>query len=330
MDPAAGILPGHAEALASPAPAAIPDAPTPSLFSSLRETTKPGITRLVTITSMVGFIMAAVVSHAPPLELLLKGAACLIGTCLSAAGANAVNQWLERDRDAVMPRTRRRPLPQGRVSPASVLGTGVGLCMAGVAVLLLAGPLPSLLSLACIVSYLAFYTPLKTRTTLATFIGAIPGALPPLMGWSAASQATGFGPLFEPGGIALFSIMFTWQLPHFMAIAWMYKDDYRAGGYMVLPVVDASGLWTSITVVLWTLALIPATLLPARVMSESVGLPYLVVAAVSAAIFAALALRFIVQRSRPAARAMFFGSIMHLPLLLLAMVAEAVVRAMAA
>ncbi len=293
---------------------------------SLIETTKPGITRLVTTTSMVGFIMAAVMHAWALTDLIVVGLACLVGTYCSAAGANAVNQWMERDRDAVMPRTQRRPLPQGRLTPGAVLACGVWLCVAGVGVLLIAGPLPSLVSLACIVSYIAFYTPLKTRTTMATFVGAIPGALPPLIGWSAASQAPGFGALFEPGGIALFSIMFIWQIPHFMAIAWMYRDDYRKGGYMVLPVVDEKGVWTSLTIALWTLALIPATLMPARVMSDSVGLPYLIIAGVSAAAFSVLALRLIRSRTRAAARAVFFGSIMHLPLILLAMVLEAVVR----
>lgn len=295
---------------------------------SLVETTKPGITRLVTITSMVGFVMAAVTRVWEWPHLLFSAVVCLVGTYLSAAGANAVNQWMERDRDAMMPRTQRRPLPQGRLSPAMVLGVGTGLCMAGVAVLLLVGPLPSLISLACVVSYVAIYTPLKTKTTMATFVGAIPGALPPLIGWTAASSAHGWDPLFEAGGLSLFAIMFTWQIPHFMAIAWMYRDDYRKGGYMVLPVVDEKGVWTALTVALWTLALIPATLMPLRVMGGSLGVPYLAVAAVSALAFAFMAVRLIRSRSRPAARALFFGSIMHLPLLLTAMVAEAVVRAL--
>ena len=155
---------------------------------------------------------------------------------------------------------------------------GVSLCVVGVAVLLLAGPLPALISLACIVSYVAFYTPLKTKTTMATFIGAIPGALPPLIGWTAASKLTGFDSLYQPGGLSLFALMFAWQIPHFMAIAWMYRDDYAKGGYMVLPVVDPSGKWTALTVALWTIALIPATLLPASVMPDSLGTVYLMIA----------------------------------------------------
>jgi protoheme IX farnesyltransferase len=296
------------------------------IVRSLIETTKPGITRLVTITSMVGFVMGAVTGNWTISELLSTGLICLMGTALSAAGANAVNQWMERDRDALMPRTRRRPLPQGRVTPAAVLAAGVSLCVAGVAVLLLAGPIPSLISLMCVVSYVALYTPMKTRTTLATFVGAIPGALPPLIGWSAANRAEGFSTLLDVGGLALFSIMFIWQIPHFMAIAWMYRDDYKAGGYMVLPVVDEKGVWTSVTVALWTLLLIPATLFPIRAMPELLGLPYAVVAGSAALVFGALAVKLIVARSRSAARAVFFASIAHLPLVLLAMTVEAVAR----
>jgi heme o synthase len=297
---------------------------------SLIETTKPGITRLVTITSMVGFVMAAVRGNWTFGELLTTGLICLVGTYLSAAGANSVNQWMERDRDAVMPRTQRRPLPQGRVTPGAVLALGVALSIAGVGLLLLAGPIPSLVSLACVVSYVAFYTPLKTRTTLATFVGAIPGALPPLIGWTAASRGEGSHALLDPGGLALFAIMFAWQIPHFMAIAWMYRDDYKRGGYMVLPVVDEKGGWTSLTIGLWTIALIPATLLPAQLMPAYLGAPYIVVAIGAASVFGLLAVRLMLSRTRSAARAVFFASITHLPLLLLAMTIEAVVRKLAA
>jgi protoheme IX farnesyltransferase len=276
---------------------------------------------------MVGFVMAAVAREWRVWQLVVTGLAVLIGTAMSAAGANAVNQWMERDRDAVMPRTQRRPLPQHRVTPGAVLATGVSLCVAGVAVLLVAGPLPALISLACIVSYVAIYTPLKTRTTLATFVGAIPGALPPLIGWTAASGLPGFEPLRQAGGLSLFALMFAWQIPHFMAIAWMYRDDYARGGYMVLPVVDPSGRWTSLTIALWTLALIPATLMPAKIMPDRLGIAYLVVAGVTGLGFAALAARLIFSRGRAQAKAVFFGSITHLPVVLVVMVGEAVVRA---
>jgi protoheme IX farnesyltransferase len=294
--------------------------------ASLIETTKPGITRLVTMTSMVGFVMSAA-SHTWSLGQLAQAAVLTaVGTALSAAGANSINQFMERDRDARMPRTARRPLPQGRVTPGTVLGAGVGLSMAGVGVLLFLGVVPALVSLACVLSYVLMYTPLKTRTALATFVGAIPGALPPLIGWSAGAQSQGFEVLRDHGGLALFALMFIWQIPHFLAIAWMYQDDYAKGGYIVLPLIDPGGWVTASTIGLWTAALLPATLLPAWVMPGTLGAAYMTVATISGTVFAILALRLIRTRGRPEARQLFFGSIMHLPLLLVTMVGEATVR----
>lgn len=298
--------------------------------SSLVETTKPRITRLVTITSMVGFVMAALV-RAPVRawslsEMLWMSAVCAAGTALSAAGANAINQWMERERDAVMPRTIGRPLPTGRVTPGAVLALGVALSTLGVALLLVLGVVPALVSLACVVSYVAVYTPLKTRTTLATFVGAIPGALPPLIGWSAMSPVSGWHSLVQPLGVSLFALMFIWQIPHFLAIAWMYRDDYEKGGYVMLPVVDKDGRATATTIALWGIALIPATLWPAVLAPERLGLVYGVVAAVTGIAYALLCLRLAITRTRSAARAVFFGSIAHLPLLLLVMVVEGVAR----
>lgn len=297
-------------------------------LQSLIETTKPRITRLVTITSGVGFMMAAVTNPAPWWQLAIAAAGCVVGTALSAAGANAINQYMERDRDAMMPRTINRPLPQGRLEPKTVLWAGIGLGVAGCLVLaMMNGAIPAVVSLACIVSYVVFYTPMKTRSALATFVGAIPGALPPLIGWTAASQTKGWGALLEPGGIALFTLMFIWQIPHFLAIAWMYRDDYAKGGYMVLPVIDPKGTVTAATIGLWTAALIPATILPAVVMPDLLGSPYLWTAGISGALFVILAARLVLIRGRSEARQVFFASIAHLPLILMVMVGEAVIRA---
>jgi protoheme IX farnesyltransferase len=186
----------------------------------------------------------------------------------------------------------------------------------------------ALVSLACIVSYIAVYTPMKTTTALATFVGALPGALPPLIGWSAGSEAGAWASLKEWGGLSLFVLMFVWQIPHFLAIAWMYKDDYAKGGYVVLPVIDPGGTWTAATIGLWSAALIPATLLPAIVMPDRLGAAYTVVAGLTGLAFLWLAVRLIRTRERREARALFFGSITHLPLILLVMVAEALIRAM--
>jgi len=310
-------------------------APRAGVIASLIETTKPGITRLVTITSFVGYVMAAAGwrfgDGAPgrwfEWQLVLSAAGCIVGTALAAAGANALNQWMERDRDAVMPRTVRRPLPQGRVSAGLVLGVGSALCFLGCGLLwAINGYVPALVAVACVVSYVAMYTPMKTRSALSTFVGAIPGALPPLIGWSAGSSENGFATLTDWGGLSLFILMFVWQIPHFLAIAWMYRDDYAKGGYVVLPVIDPKGSWTATTILLWTVALVPATLLPAVVMPALLGIPYLTVACVSALAFLALAARLVKNRGRSDARVVFFASIIHLPLILMVMVGEAAVR----
>lgn len=301
-------------------------APPAGRFRALVETTKPGITQMVTITSLVGFGMAAASRTWSGPELGVLVLACAVGTWLSAAGANAINQWMERDRDAVMPRTTKRPIPQGRVSPRMVLATGLLLSVAGLAVLWpLCGVVPMLVSLACIVTYVVFYTPMKTRTPTATYVGAIPGALPPLIGWSAAGGG-GWGTLLEAGGLSLFAIMMVWQIPHFLAIAWMYKDDYAKGGYAVLPVVDATGKRTARTIAAWTVLLVPACIAPGVLMGDVLGAPYIVVSALLTGGFAMLAMRLVRSLKREDARKVFFASIIHLPLLLGAMVVEAIIR----
>lgn len=299
------------------------------VVASLIETTKPGITRLVTITSAVGFVMSAVQTHWSAGELALAALGATAGTALSAAGANAINQWMERSRDAVMSRTARRPLPQGRVSPRMVLWTGLGLGALGVTTLLFTvGWVPAVLSLTCLVVYVCVYTPLKTRTPWATLVGTIPGALPPLIGWTAASRAGGIDALLEPGGLSLFALMTVWQIPHFLAIAWMYRDDYAKGGYRVLPTLERGEARTVFTITIWSLLLVPATLAPGLLMGESLGLPYLAVAIGSAIAFLVLVGRMVTRRTRESARNVFLGSIMHLPILLVAMVAVALGRLM--
>jgi protoheme IX farnesyltransferase len=319
--------------------------------AALVDASKVGITRLVTITALVGLAMAGAERSWGVWELVATIVACAVGTALSAAGANAMNQWMEKDRDAAMHRTRRRPIPSGRVSAGFIAWSGAGLIVAGCVVLwVMCGVVPAVVSLACAVSYLAVYTPLKPVTTMATYVGAIPGALPPLIGWTAAagggvigswgasggvSGAEGAGgglaqqwaSLGDAGGLVLFAIMFAWQIPHFQAIAWMHREDYAKGGYRVLSVLDATGSTTAAVVTLWTIALVALTLAPAWAMPESVGMAYVVVAAVSGLGFAWFALRLAVARTRGAARGVFFASIVHLPLVFGAMVVEALVRA---
>lgn len=314
------------------------DAARAGFVAAVIELTKPRITRLVTITAGVGFALAAVAGGAGGVgswsvgRLATALIGCLIGTALSSAGANALNQWMERSRDALMPRTRHRPLPEGRLSPAVSLLTGVLLCWLGVMVLLLlAGPAPAAVSLATILLYTLIYTPLKPVTGWATIIGAVPGALPPVIGWASATadpiQSNPLLPLLSAGGWSLFALMFVWQLPHFWAIAWMYRDDYALGGYKVLSVTDKSGFATRAAVLLSSIVLLPATLAPVWAIGGGLGVVSLAVAIATGLAFIGLCVRFAVVGGRDAARVVFFASIIHLPLLLMVMTADALASA---
>lgn len=296
-------------------------------------TTKPGITKLVTITSMVGLGMALATRWAAgdrdwplgPLALMVVGS--ILGTALSAGGANALNQWAERERDALMRRTARRPLPAGTLTPTQVFLAGSGLSIAGLALLwATCGPAATAVSAACVLVYVLVYTPLKAATWTATFVGAVPGALPPLIGWCAAYSHEGFSAIVDPGGAALFLLMFVWQLPHFLAIAWMFRDDYAMGGCAVLPVVDRSGARTSLVIAICTVLLIPATVAPVIAMPEVLGVITLFTAGLSGLGFAWLVGRLLRSRDRKDARTVFFASIIHLPVLLVVMVLDAFVH----
>lgn len=304
----------------------------PNLRRAIVELTKPRITRLVTITSGVGFTLGAVTQTWQPTDLILRAVAALAGTALSAAGANALNQWWERDRDAIMPRTCARPLPQARLTPRVALISGLTLSALGVALLAVIGPAPALVSLATILIYVLLYTPLKPITTINTLVGAIPGALPPLIGWSAAATGNalrdghfGTQSLAEPGGWSLFALMFVWQIPHFLAIAWMYKDDYAKGGYRMLPISDPDGRITASTILTWSILLIPATIAPAVILHDRLSIVSIAVAALTGAAYFLLCLKLWRTREVKDARRVFFASIMHLPVLLLVMVADALV-----
>jgi protoheme IX farnesyltransferase len=298
------------------------------------ELTKPRITRMVTITSGVGFTLGAVTQTWEAKDLALRCGACLLGTALSASGANALNQWWERDRDAIMPRTCARPLPTERVTPGQALGWGLALSGLGVGLLWLVGLAPALVSLATILIYVLLYTPLKPVTTVNTLVGAVPGALPPLIGWTAAASGNalnagrwGLDPALEMGGWSLFALMFVWQIPHFLAIAWMYRDDYAKGGYRMLPISDPDGRRTASTILLWSVLLVPATLAPALVLHDRRGWATVGVALVTGIVYVGLAVRLWRTRTLKDARRVFFASIMHLPLLLMVMVGDSLVGA---
>jgi len=267
------------------------------------ELVKPRITLMVVLTALVGFVMA----EPGPVRFVLLASA-LAGTALVASGAAVLNQLLERDTDALMERTRRRPLAAGRVAPLEAAAFGLAVTVAGVALLLWrCGPLPAAVALVTWTSYLFLYTPLKRRTPLATLVGAVPGALPPVIGWTAASGAV------DPGAYILFAILFLWQVPHFLAIAWMYRDDYARGGFPMLPVVDREGTFTARQTVVHSLALLLVSLAP--VVAGMAGPAYAGGAALLGVALTLFSLRLLSARDEVAARGLFLASVLYLPAL---------------
>ncbi len=287
---------------------------TRSRVTDYVELTKPRIAVLVLFTVAAGVLFAA----GSQLDvLLLVNAVC--GTALVAAGASALNQWLERHTDARMRRTENRPLPSGRLQPLEALVFGCLLGVIGVVYLAVALPTPwaALVAAITFVGYVAIYTPLKTRTTLNTLVGAVPGALPPVIGWVAVRGK------IDPEAIALFLILFLWQVPHFLAIAWIYREDYGRAGLKMLPVVDPSGLLTGRRMIGYCLVLIAASLLPVQ-LGVSNGL-YLLGALVLGLLFLATTIVFFRDRSLKSARRVLRASLIYLPGLLLLLVLDGAV-----
>jgi len=273
-------------------------------FAVFSDLIKARLTFLVLLTTLVGFYIGY-----PGALDLLRLLHTMLGTALVASGAAALNQWLERDYDAMMRRTEDRPLPSGRLQPGTVLILGgacggIGLIYLAVAVNLLT----SLLGAITLGSYLFIYTPLKRVTTLNTIVGAIPGALPPLMGWAAARDNIG------GGGWSLFAILFFWQLPHFLAIAWIYREQYERAGFVMLPVVDPAGERTGRQAVSHTLGLLPMSLCP--FLFHLAGPVYLWGALALGMAYLWFAIQFSRHLTIPRARQLFFVSILYLPLLL--------------
>jgi heme o synthase len=276
--------------------------------------TKPDVTFLVVITTVAGFYLGSVGSME-----WLRLVQTLSGTLLVAAGTAALNQYIERDMDSVMRRTASRPLPTGILQPYEALWFGVVTIVAGTVWLALAiNALAALLALATSVSYLAAYTPLKTRTTLATAVGAIPGALPPLIGWAAARGS------LSGGAWVLFAILFVWQFPHFMAIAWMYREDYGRAGILMLPVVDPSGDRTYRLILITSALLIPVSLLPAVVGIN--GIPYFFGAFVLGMLLLQVSCWANRARTNLRAKWLMHATVAHIPLLLIWMILDKLAR----
>jgi heme o synthase len=269
------------------------------------ELTKPRIAVLVLFTVAAGALLAS----SGPLDFgkLLH---TLLGTFLVAAGASALNQWLERSSDALMRRTENRPLPAGRLQSGEVFVFGLCLGLTGLVYLAVAvrQPLTVVVAAITFVSYVFLYTPLKKVTTLNTLIGAVPGALPPVIGWTAMTGTLALE------SWTLFLILFVWQVPHFLAIAWIFRDDYARAGLRMLPAIDASGSITSRQMLLYCLTLIPISLLP--VFYHQAGTLYGVGALFLGLIFLRAVLGFCREKSTRRARKVLHASLLYLPVLL--------------
>jgi protoheme IX farnesyltransferase len=304
-----------AMAVLNAAPVARRNAPV-SLYATMSDywaLTKPEVNFLVLITTFAGFYLASAPT-AGRFRILLA-LHTLLGTLLVAGGTGTLNQFLERSFDAQMRRTARRPLASGRLQASHVLRFGISLSLTGTLLLALAvNILAALLALATLVSYLFLYTPLKRRTPLCTLVGAFPGAVPPLVGWAAARGRLG------PEAFVLYAIVFLWQFPHFMAIAWMYREDYSRAGYLVLPageLRDRLVVWQSFVV---SLVLVLLTLLP-TIIGES-GLVYSGGALILGSMFLYYIARFAFHRSNAAARQLLTASIIYLPLVFILLVLD--------
>lgn len=275
-----------------------------SRFTLLSDLLKFRLNGLVMVTAMVGFYLGW--RGEMNYGLLLR---TMAGIGFLASGAAALNQLLEREFDGRMRRTASRPLPSGRMQPETVLILGCLLSALGLLTLALGvNLLTSFLGAVTLATYLFIYTPLKRRTPLNTLVGAVAGAFPPLMGWTAAQSE------FSVTGWALFGILFYWQLPHFLAIAWMYRDDYSRAGFVMLPTVDPDGQRTGWQAVSHTLGLLVVSLCP--FLFRAAGVIYLVGALILGVLFLAFAVRFARDLTLGRARRLFFCSIIYLPLLL--------------
>ncbi|HLU47199.1 MAG TPA: heme o synthase [Planctomycetota bacterium] len=283
-----------------------------NLLSDLATLLKLRVNILVLLTSAVGYVLALPSGVAADFEALAHG---LLGTFILAASASAMNQVRERELDRAMPRTADRPLAAGRRSPRKVAVLAIGASILGFFYLALAsGWLPATLGLVTFVVYAFAYTPLKRRSPLALHVGAISGALPPVIGWTIAGEGIG------AGAWVLFALLFFWQIPHFHAIAWLYRDDYRAGGFRMLAVVRPDGRLLAFEAVVMTLVVVAVSLLPAMI--DSLSSAYLVFASGIGLAFVASALVFAWSRSVRSARVLMAASLIYLPLVLLAWVAS--------
>ena len=303
-------------------------AATPSRWDDLKQLTKPRITRMVVITAAIGFFIAPAVGWwAVP---WLTFAIAMAGTALSCMSASAFNQAYERDTDALMTRTRNRPVAAGRISPGAANRLGILLGVTGVGLLAASGLLlAAALCALTIASYAWVYTPMKRASSLALIVGAVPGAMPPLIGYAAATAAPAsdswsggpYGTL-GPAAWLLFAIMFVWQVPHFLAIAWLYRDEYAKAKLPMLPVIDPTGTRTFRQTLIGCLLLLPIGLLPTALGVSGRG--YFFIALACGLGFLAFAVALVAGPTRANARRLFFASLIYLPVVMAAMLIDRV------
>jgi heme o synthase len=279
-------------------------------LGDLTALTKPGITRMVVFTTVAGYLMAA------GLDVdIVRLLHTLFGAALASAGANALNMWWERESDAVMPRTRLRPIPAGRVSARAALVFASGLSVVGLVHLAVFVNLLTLLLVATsLITYVLVYTPLKRRTHHATLIGAVPGSLPTLAGWTASGEPIG------AAALAITGIVFFWQMPHFYALAWIYREDYGRGGLRMLSVIDPHGRRLGLESTGYSALLLAVSLVP--VATGLIGWPYAVGATLLGGGMMVLSARLWAVRDNQRAWHLFFGSISYLPAILILMLLD--------
>ena len=292
------------ELIAPPIEAIRPQSAEQGIVADLLMLTKARLTLLVLITTFLGFCMAS----GDRIDWLLLFST-LLGTALVAGGASVLNQFIEIEADRLMKRTMDRPLPSGRMKPATALRIGIGMGAAGILYLALAcNPFATVLAAATLALYLFLYTPLKRSTPFCITVGAVAGAIPPVIGWVAAKPSMG------TGAWILFGILFLWQMPHFLAIAWMYHDEYAQAGFVMLRRNDIGGMATAFESLLYTVGLATVTLLPPLLKMTSPA--YFPGAVFFNAIMLLCAVQFLLRRDRASARRLFFASILYLPCIL--------------
>jgi heme o synthase len=281
-------------------------------FADYWDLTKPGITFLVVITALAAAYLAS--DSSPNLLMLFHAVS---GIALISSGGGALNHYLERNRDTLMNRTRNRPIPSGRLHPIEALVLGITLSVTGIIYLAVAGNmLTSILGALTLFLYIGIYTPLKSKSPHSTLVGAIPGAMPPVLGWTAITGT------ISVEALVLFAIVFFWQMPHFLGIAWMYRKDYEKGGFRILPVVEPDGKSTMRMSLMYCIGLLPVSLLPAAL--NLAGTIYFAGAIVCGIGFLYFAVKTLIEISNHNARNLVLASVLYLPVIMALLIFDAI------